>query len=277
MATPPTRRDLLRLAAAGGGGLLLPRCGDGSVLVPSDAAPGDTRDAAVDTGRRACPVGADLAADMAPEPIRPWEWPSRAPVPGAPIGSACAEQLAFTQTTWTPPGRTDRVPAIHARGYLQVPITEAFRAARDPQTGRDPTSSHGFTVEAWAIDPAFPYSYRTHVVVNAIITLQWTLEWRHGVIAGTPAAPRATATRWVKVAGSGEIAVLEGSLVLRAIDGEPGVTEVLYQYHLQAPLSGHGTIREYLGVIFGRLRDRAHGRALMVDDCIGCPPPPPGY
>ena len=37
------------------------------------------------------------------------------------------------------------------------------------------------------------------------------------------------------------------------------------------------TIEDYLTVIFGRLKDRAHGRALMPNDCTDCPTPPAGY
>jgi hypothetical protein len=187
------------------------------------------------------------------------------------------ETLSFARRMWTMPGTSTRVLSVHARAYVQAPIAQVFVAARDPQTGRDPVSSHGFSVLAWATDPAYAFSYRTHVVVNNVVTLEWDVDWRHGIVEGTPAAPRVTASRWQKTMGSSAIEVIEGSLVLRAVEGQPNVTEVLYQYHLKAPFSSHETIVDYLTVVFGRLKDVAHQRPLVPNDCASCPAAPAGY
>ncbi len=216
-------------------------------------------------------------ATMFPSGLEPWEMTNLAQPPTSMTGERFPETLSFARKQWTLPGTTTRIPSIHARAFIQQPIATVFAASRDPQTGRDPTASHGFSVVAWATDPMYAFSYRTHVLVNALITLQWDVDWRHGVVEGTLAAPRVTAARWQKTMGSSEIEIIEGSLVLRAVDGEPNVTEVQYQYHLKAPFSSHVTIEDYLTVIFGRLKDRAHGRALMPNDCTDCPAPPAGY
>jgi hypothetical protein len=212
-----------------------------------------------------------------PSGLEPWEEMNRATPPTSMTGERFPETLSVARRQWTIPGTTTRIPSVHARAFIQQPIATVFAAARDPQTGRDPTASHGFSVVAWQTDPMYAFTYRTHVIVNAVITLMWNVDWRHGVVDGTAAAPRVTASRWQKTMGSSEIEIIEGSLVLRAVDGEPNVTEVLYQYHLKAPFSSHATIEDYLAVIFGRLKDRAHGRALMPNDCTDCPPPPAGY
>jgi hypothetical protein len=73
------------------------------------------------------------------------------------------------------------------------------------------------------------------------------------------------------------ISLLEGSLVLRQSERDPNVTEVEYQYHLDAMTATHATIEGYLTTIFGRLRDRAHNRPLTPGDCPNCAAPPAGY
>jgi hypothetical protein len=239
-------------------------------FTPVDAAPRDG-DAMSGAG---C---GGVSLNDCPPGLEPWEMTNVAPTPMGMDGDRFPEQLAFARRMWTIPGTTTRTSSVHARGFIKRPIAEVFAAARDPQTGRDPTASHGFRVLAWETDPTFAFSYRTHVVVNAVITLMWDVDWRHGVVEGTVEAPRVTATRWQKTRGSSEIELIEGSLMLRAVDGQPEVTEVLYQYHLKAPFSSNETIVDYLTVIFGRLKERAHGRPLMPNDCEGCPPPPPGY
>lgn len=216
-------------------------------------------------------------ATMFPSGLEPWEMTNLAAAPTSMSGEQFPETLSFARRQWTIPGTTTRIPSVHARAFIQQPIATVFRASRDPQTGRDPTASQGFSIVAWATDPMYAFTYRTHVIVNSIITLQWDVDWRHGVVEGTADAPRVTAARWQKTMGSSEIEVIEGSLVLRAVDGQPNVTEVQYQYHLKAPLSSHTTIEDYLTVIFGRLKDRAHDRALMPNDCTDCPPAPQGY
>ena len=219
-------------------------------------------------------------ATMFPPGLDPFEATNLAPLPAAQPGNMYPEELSFgdLHMTYRHPVAMRNIPSVHARGYIQASPAAVWIAARDPQTGRDPVHSDGFTVLAYADDPMYPFSDRTHVQVHALGTLtEWDVEWRHGVVEGTDAAPTVTSTRWQKTEGSSGISVLEGSLVLRAVAGQPEVTEVDYQYHLAAPFSDQSTIVGYLNVVFARLRDRAHNRTLDPNDCAGCPTPPAGY
>ena len=175
------------------------------------------------------------------------------------------------------PGTTHRVLSVHARAYVQAPIATVFAAVRDPQVGRDPVDSQGFRVEAYDTEPTYAWSYRTFVHVQNVITLDWNVAWRHGVVSGTAAAPTLTATRWQKIAGTTAIPTLEGSLVLQPVAGHPEVTEVQYQYHLDAPLSSYNSLEIYLDAVYARLLARSHARALDPNDCTDCATPPQGY
>lgn len=210
-----------------------------------------------------------------PAGLEPWEMTNNATPPAATATAMYPETLSFWEGRFTLPNNS-RINSVHARAWLQVPIAQAFAAARDPQTGRDPTASQGFRVLQYNTESTYQFSYRTSVHVDFPV-LDWQVAWRHGIVMGSLEAPQVTATRWQKVDGTSLLTTLEGSLVLRAVAGQPNVTEVLYQYHLAAPTSTTTTITDYLTVIFGRLRDRAHNVQLTPSDCTDCATPPAGY
>jgi hypothetical protein len=208
-----------------------------------------------------------------PPGLEPWE--TNAAMPPAPaMGMEFPEQLSMVSRYW---GDGSSISSVHARGYIDAPVADVARAARDPQTGFDPTASDGLTVLAYDIDPTYTWTYRTHVTTHAFVVVDWFLEWREGVVEGTTDAPTIYAVRWQKVDGNAQIEVMEGSLVLRRVDGHPEITAVEYQYHLKAPLSNAVTVRNYLTSIYGRLRDRSHGRTLDPVVCMECATPPANY
>ena len=212
-----------------------------------------------------------------PPGLEPWEATNAAALPAATAAATFPETLSYVERTFTEPGTTTDAPSVHARAYIQMSPHDVWLALRDPQTARDPTSTDAWSVVAWATEPTYTYSLRTHTTVHSLITLEWDMDWRLGIVQGTNDAPIVAAARWQKVRGTTVLQVLEGSIVLRAVTGQPTVTEVDYQYHLKSSFSGYGAIESYLQVIYGRLRDRAHGRPLSPNDCAGCPAPPAGY
>jgi hypothetical protein len=71
---------------------------------------------------------------------------------------------------------------------------------------------------------------------------------------------------------------MEGSIVARPLVEDPSITVLEYQYHLDAiARDDHGTIESFLTVIYGRLRQRAHGEPLDPSDCIDCAEAPANY
>lgn len=211
-----------------------------------------------------------------PPGLEPWDMTNLATPPTA-AGEMYPETLSFSRQRYMHPVEMRSVLSMHARAYIRAPLANVWRAMRDPQTGRDPVASQGFRVVAYATDTSVEFSYRTHVLVNNITTLEWDVDWRMSHIAGTAEAPTAVASRWQKTSGTTAISVIEGSLVATAVPGQPDVTELQYQYHLNAPFSSHQTIEDYLTVVFGRLKERAHDRQVDPNDCEMCPAAPAGY
>ncbi|MDQ3031879.1 MAG: hypothetical protein M3Y87_05630 [Myxococcota bacterium] len=211
-----------------------------------------------------------------PAGSEPWEV-NMAPMPEPTEGDPCPEdQITFHRTGF------EGVRAVHARACVHQPLSEVWRALRDPQTSRDPTTTAGFRVVEYDVsaseDPAPAYSYRTAVHVDDIIDLDFEQTWRHYLAEGTDDAPELTATRWQKTFGSDALIVMQGSIVARPLEADPSITLLEYQYHLDAVArDDHGTIESFLRVIYGRLRQRAHGETLEPNDCVDCAEPPAHY
>ena len=214
-----------------------------------------------------------------PPGVEPFEETNVAMLPEATAEDPCPEGIVMARGNYTVPEDGRRVREVHAAACIHAPLADVFRAARDPQTGRDPTATMGFSVLEWETEPDYDFSYRTHVIANEVLSMthQFDIQWRHDVVEGSAEQPELTASRWQKTFGSSAIALLEGSLVLQPLEGHPEITEVRYQYHLDSAGGGHETIEAYLGVIFERLRQRSHGETLVPDDCEGCPAPPADY
>lgn len=210
-----------------------------------------------------------------PPGVEPWE-ENLAPMPPPEGEMPCAEMLTFHRDAW------ERARAVHARACIHQPIDVVWRAIRNPQTGRDPTTTAGWRVLEWDVaqgdDPSPDYSYETYTFVDDIIDLEFEQIWRHYLVEGTDEAPELTATRWQKTFGTTAISIMEGSLVARPFEGDPSITLVEYQYHLDAAArDDYSTIENFVTVIYGRLRQDAHGETLVPNDCEECPEPPAGY
>jgi hypothetical protein len=204
----------------------------------------------------------DNVATPFPPGLEPWETPNRAPVPTAVDGDPCPETITFA-----------RVPAwhgatsVHARACIHAPMATVWRSIRNPQTGRDPTSS---SPPFMVIDPPMATEcdglYETQVHVDDVVDVDFRICWRHEVADGTDDAPLLTASRWQKVWGTAIITTLEGSLVAQPLDSDPTITALEYQYHLDAAIDDPERIESYLSSIYARLRDDAHGIMLLPAD-----------
>lgn len=201
-----------------------------------------------------------------PPGLEPWEenhapWPS--PMPGEPCPEVISFGENFTFSGMRDDGSTYTANAVHARACIRQPMHVVWEALQDPEVGRDHTTVNSFRV----IQPPMPDEcdglYQSQINAGpAPFTVDFRLCWRMRVVEGTDEAPMLIAVRWQKVWGSSALSIMEGSLIARPFEGSSEITAVEYQYHLRAVSSSHQTIRDYLTVIYERLRDRAHGRPL---------------
>ena len=197
---------------------------------------------------------------MFPEGFEPWE-AHLAPLPTATATDPCPEEFVVERApSWS--GAWN----VHGTGCIHAPIETVYASAQEPYTTRDPINSTTFM----AIDPPMAGEcdgdYQTEVFVdNAVDAFDVLFRtcWRHAeVTRSDEGALEVTATRWQKVFGSSYIPVMEGSLVLEALDGHPDITVVRYQYHLDAVSSSSATVENFITLLYTRLRTHAHGEPL---------------
>ena len=204
----------------------------------------------------------DNVSTAFPPGLEPWEPVNLAPDPAPVPGDACPETITFAQAAnW------GSAIAVHARACIHAPLDVVWSAIRNPQTGRDPTSSSPpFMVLPMPIAGECDGLYETQVHVQDVIAVDFRNCWRHAVVHGTDDAPTLTTTRWQKVWGTSVIRTLEGSLVAAPHAIDPSITELEYQYHLDAVMGSAERIEAYLTSIYGRTRDASHGIMLLPAD-----------
>jgi hypothetical protein len=204
----------------------------------------------------------DNVATSFPPGLEPWESTNLAPEPTPTDGDLCPETITFARVApW------ERSTTVHARACIHAPLSVVAASIRNPQTGRDPTSSSPpFMVLPEPIAEECDGLYETQVHVDDIVDVDFRICWRHAVVEGTDDAPLLTAARWQKVWGTSVITTLEGSLLARPHPDDASITALEYQYHLDAAIDGPERIEAYLSSIYGRLRDDAHGIPLLPAD-----------
>jgi hypothetical protein len=196
----------------------------------------------------------DNVETMFPPGLEPWENPNEAPLPEAVEGDPYPETIVFVQKRWTGGAYAD-----HARSYVKADVRTTFDAVRNPLAGADRRPTVTFT---WVdmVDPDYLYSFRSHLTVPDILTVEFELTWHSGIVEGTVDAPTITATLWQKTWGSTAITLLEGSIVCRRVTDD--VTELDWQYHLNAFGSDWTTIENYLQGFQDSVVALAHGLPL---------------
>lgn len=204
----------------------------------------------------------DTVATPFPPGLEPFESVNGASLPAPIDGDACPETITLARVA-----PFDGATNVHARACIHAPLTDVFRAIQNPQTTRDPSSSHPpFLVVEPAIADECDGPYQTQVHVDDIVDVDFRICWRHAVIEGTDDAPLVTATRWQKVWGTTIITTLEGSIVARPHPEDPSITVLEIQYHLEALIDDAERLESYLNAIYARLRDDAHGVPLLPAD-----------
>lgn len=149
----------------------------------------------------------------------------------------------------------------HGRGYISRPIAYVWNALQDPEVLLDRRF-----VAKWDvikdIDPTRAASWRVHSVVHNILTIDFDVEWRIDTSGGTDASPEAVAGRARKVGGTTFISLLDDSVVLRAVDDDVTLVELIR--HTKTFNTGAKENERYIRDIYETLRERAHGRAFPV-------------
>lgn len=149
---------------------------------------------------------------------------------------------------------------ILGRGYIQAPLADVWAAYRDPAVGADRRTSPDWS-SAPIDDPMYDESYVVSHITYDIVTVEWDVTWRHGLVEGTMEEPEVVAIRWQKTNGSTLIRTIDGSLVLRSV-GDGSVTEVELAYRANATGASNDSYLQYMRDVYDDAVALSHGRPL---------------
>jgi len=157
-----------------------------------------------------------------------------------------------------------RYDTMLGRGYVHAPPIDVWNAFREPIVSVDRRR----TAE-WSSDrndgSGYDDSYVVHHVVHDLVTVEWSVTWRHGVVTGTLDAPELVSIRWQKTEGSTLISRIEGSILLRPV-GDGSITEIELVYHTRSVGAGVAEQRLYLEDVYNNVVALAHGEPLPPVD-----------
>ena len=122
-----------------------------------------------------------------PPGLEPLEAENLAAFPEPSEAQPHPEQLVMARSF--APETVERTHSVHARGYVRAPLVDVWEALRDPDVGADRrTFSEWSSTEG--VEPDYDYSYVIHSVIENVITVEYDVTWRHGVVEGRLEAPR---------------------------------------------------------------------------------------
>lgn len=154
-------------------------------------------------------------------------------------------------------GERDGYAWAHARGWVHASVAETWAALQDPAVAVDRRRVDEWTVTGLA--PTWDVAFLIHNVVHDVVTVEFDVEWQHGVVAGDTEAPEAVGARFDKTGGTEFIERMQGSVIL-VEDGD--VTAVELQEHLEAILTGVEEVENYLLDLHADLVARVHDEPL---------------
>lgn len=164
-----------------------------------------------------------------------------APWPAAERGDPYPETLSMVS------GEADAYAWTHARGYVHGSVSEVWDALQEPEVVVDRRGVDAWDVTLENVD-GYDAAFTIHNEVYDIITIDFDLAWREGAVAGSIDDPQAVGVRFLKVAGTGLIEVMEGSITVYGMDSDLSAIELIE--HLEAYSTGTAETESWMSDLF---------------------------
>jgi hypothetical protein len=155
-------------------------------------------------------------------------------------------------------GETSRFEFAHARGYVHASLPDVFAALQTPEVVIDRRGVDRYSV-THDVEPDYPVSFVVHNEVDDVITVEFDVTWRMGIVEGGNDTPMLVAATFSKTWGTTIIGILRGSILARYV--EPEVTELELVEHLDAP-GGIGPVVAYLQDVHANVVAHVRGEPL---------------
>jgi hypothetical protein len=157
------------------------------------------------------------------------------------------------------PGETPRYHFAHGRGYIHAPLEVAYDAISNPEACVDRRQVDRYTITL-DVEPEYERSFLTHNEVDDVITVEFDMTWRFGVVEQTNEVPDLIAGTFSKTYGTTFISLMRGSIVARRIDDM--TTELEVVEHINAATGGSDDIVAFLNDYFANVVALSHGEPI---------------
>ena len=146
----------------------------------------------------------------------------------------------------------------HARAYIHASPAAVWRAFQDPEVVADRHGTDAHSVQLNA-EPAYPFSFRIHYEESIVDRYE---NWRFGESDWLEDQPQLALVRYQKTEGTSFIHLLEGSIIVGAVDGHADVAVVELIFHLSAANSGVEQVLKTLNNQYSSVLAKVRGKPL---------------
>lgn len=153
-------------------------------------------------------------------------------------------------------GSEDAFDWANARGTIDAPLADVWVALKQPDTAVDRRAVDEWTVD-FDVEPEYDVSYVVHTRVVDLVTIEYDLTWRQGEVDED-----VISARWQKTDGASIVDLLEGSIVLTALEDD--VTSVEIVEHLNTPGDESERLTSFFTDLWASLVAASHGEPLPV-------------
>jgi hypothetical protein len=175
-----------------------------------------------------------------------------APAPAAAGGNQYPETLDLQQGN-------DGTDFVHATGYVDAPIEDVWAAMKDPNVVADRHHVDSFTVDP-NVEQGYDVSFRTDYTIHNVVTVQFDLTWREGVVGGTESAPTSVSVVYEKTQGSSFVNMMKGSIELTQVNAT--TTELQFAQRMDAQNTDASNIAAWTNDLFASVVARVHAKPL---------------
>jgi hypothetical protein len=186
-----------------------------------------------------------------PPGLEPLEDVTTAP-PAGTMDDPYPETLALEE------GQDDDTNWVHATGYVHGSVKDVWDALADPDVVADRHHISSYTSSPGT--ESYDVSFVLHYTIKNVVTVQFDLTWREGVVSGTKDAPSSVSVVYAKTYGSSLVSIMKGSIEVRAVDDKN--TQLFFAQHMAATSTNADNIAAWTRDLFASVVAHVHGQPL---------------
>jgi len=155
-------------------------------------------------------------------------------------------------------GRDDAGDWVHAAAYVHANAKDVWTALANPDVVADRHNVTAYT-STLNVEP-YDVSFQLHYRIDNVITVQFDLTFREGLVSGTKDAPTAVSVVYEKTFGSSLITMMKGSIEVTSVD--ENTSELIFAQRMIATQTSADNIAAWTRSIYGSVVAQVHGQPL---------------